>query len=210
MQWQNIDTDLVAWNISNNVEIFWVTWTYVNTTLDAWIYSLGWPAISWDFWSWGWNIYRWTLRFYDDWTKIIIMWSSEVESNWSWFSQNWLAGYYAELTKSTWVLTKYTALIVDIGTTTSWWNTKMVYTNIWWSNRYWFTRASSTSSTWFFYFNWTSIVQWWGTEILAAWNIWATSMSYRWRTLTEWPRYTMWESVFYGTGWVCLQTLQYS
>lgn len=210
MQWQVIDTDLISGNISNAVEIFWVTGTYTNTILDQWIYLLWWPALSWDQWSSWWYTPRWALRFYDDWTKIIIMWSSEIESNWAWASQHWLAWYYAEILKSTWVLTTYTALQIDAWTTTSWWNTKMVYTNIWWSNRYGFTRASSTSSVAFFYFNWTSIVQWWGTEILAASNIWSSSMSYRWRTLTAWVLLSSWDTVYYGAWWCSLQTLQYS
>ena len=209
MQGQIIDTDLVNTNIKNWVELFGVIWNYTNMNLDSRLYALWWAALSWNTW-WTWStIARWALRFYDDWTKIIIMGSSEIQSLTS-FSNHWLAWYYAEITKSTGVLVVYPFLQHDWWTTTNFWSTKMVYTNIWWTNRYWFTRTNDVWSTCYFYFNWSIVVQWWESEILSAWNIWSTSISYRWRTLQAWPLRSTEEVTFYGFWWSCLQTLQYT
>ena len=211
-QWQIIDTDLVAWNISNWVEIFWVTWTYSNAVLDSGIYYLWWPAVSWDLWSWWYTSTRWYLRFYDDWTKIIIMWCSINESNWASLSQFAWAYYYAEIVKSTWVLTVYPEYTLNLWTSTPYWNSKLVYINISWTYRYAFTAAPNDSSSWFAYFNWTSVVSWtWSNSaILLASNIWSTSLSYRWRTLTTWRLLSFWNTTYYWAGWAVLQTLSYT
>lgn len=211
MQWQIIDADLIASNISDDVEILWVVWTYNTTVIDQWIYLLWWPACARQlWWSWETSTPRWALRFYDDWTKIIIMGSSEIQAIawWSW--SNWAAWYYAEIEKSTWILTTYPAKYLDAWTTTTRWNTKMVYTNMWWTNRYWFTRASADTSVVFFYFDWTQVQSWYATQILAASNIWSSSISYRWRTLQSW---TLFHSYYYEWYWSwasSLQTMQYS
>lgn len=208
-KWQITDWDLIDTNIADWVEIFWVTWSYSNMIVDPWLYYLWWPALSWDLWSWWWNNFRWDLKFYDDWTKIIIMGSSDVESNGSSFSQNWSAAYYAEIVKATWVLTVYPERAWWLWTTMSWWDNKLVYTSIWWTNRYWYTRTNLVWSTAYYYFNWTQVVQWWWTEIRAASNIWSSSISYRWRTLQKWTLFEMWDVLFYWAWWACLQTLQY-
>jgi len=210
-KWQITDTDLINTNIANWVEIFWVTWNYSNSILDTNTYFLGWPAIAWDLWS-SWNYYsRWFTRFYDDWTKIIIMWCSLLEANWAWASQHWWAYYYAEILKSTWVLTVYPYLPMSLWTSVPYWNSKIVFINIGWTNRYAFTAAPNDSSPWFVFFNWTEVVDWYSSSaaILLASNIWSTSISFRWKTLWNWTLFQMWDTIYYWAWWACMQTLYY-
>ncbi len=209
-KWQITDWDLINTNIANWVEIFWVTGNYSNSILDTNTYFLGWPAIAWDLWS-SWNYYsRWFTRFYDDWTKIIIMWCSLLEANWASFSQFWWSYYYAEIVKSTWVLTVYPYLSISLWTSVPYWNSKLVFINIGWTNRYAFTAAPNDSSSWFVYFNWTAVVSSSSkAAILAASNIWSSSISYRWKTLWNWTLFQMWDTIYYWAWWACMQTLYY-
>lgn len=205
-KWQIIDTDLITTNIAEWVEIFGVTWDYINMTLDPWLYYLWSPAMSWDLWSSWYTTPRWDLRFYDDWTKIIIMWCSIHEANWASFSQFWWAYYYAEILKSTWVITVYPEYVTTLWTSTPYWNYKMV--NISWS--YYYTWAPNDSSNWFVVFNWTAVVSSASkSAILAASNIWSSSISYRWRTLQKATIISMEDTLFYWAWWACLQMLQY-
>jgi len=208
-KWQRIDTDLITTNVASWVEVFWVTGNYSNMTINTTMYYIWWPAIAWDLWS-NWNYYcRWYTRFYDDWTKIIIMWCSLLEANWASFSQHWWAYYYAEILKSTWVLTVYPHLNIWLWTSTPYWNPKLVYINISWTNRYAFTAAPNDSSTWFVYFNWTQVVSTSAAAILAASNIWSSSISFRWKTLSNWTLLQCWDVDYYWAWWSCLQTLYY-
>lgn len=204
-KWQITDWDLIDTNIADWVEIFWVTGNYTNMTIDTTKYYVWWPALSWDLWSWWYNIYRWYLRFYDDWTKIIIMWCSLVQSSWASLSQYWWAYYYAEILKSTWVLTVYPHLNKSLWTSVPYWNPKLVYVS--WA--YYFTAAPNDSSSWFVGFNWTQVVNATAAPILAASNIWSSSISYRWKTLSTGTLFQEWDTAFYWAGWGCLQTLYY-
>lgn len=154
------DSDLISANVKPWVDIFWVTWWYwglewLNKFVVWLAYSSNDNENAQDYAAFN------SIRFYDEWLKIICMWCVTAHS-----VTFWRMFYYFEITKSTLSISNYknywTPWIPPMGHNDSW--TYMYIQNIWWTNRYCFYCDDSQSPQWSWvsvYFNWTNLVEWW-------------------------------------------------
>ncbi len=173
------DSDLISNNIKPWVDIFWVSWSYwglVSNWFPLWIiYCQNNDDIrTWAYWN---N----AIRFYDDWTKIIVMWCVTANVQWGWI---WRCFYYNEINKTTLAITRYPQLYVS--------NYSLTYNPTVWTYMFsysgWYAFICSDWYTWYTnypdvaLFNWTSLV-----TISATWtSIWSSTLSLAWKTLSWW------------------------